>query len=950
MISPSKYYPEFDSAEVEETILPLAQFDDQFLGVLREGANGSGPRSAAVNSAQSDATRATVQEWLGKPEQYPFQSIIRNVAAAVADSDPLAPHDKLFLDPQAMLVQLLDRTEGRVREVSSRPLVAAINHARESGKLVGETSEERYRYFVEESKRTSFEEVSGLSFPVLRDVTRILLRNAVASVEELCGRLEADREAVASMFGIEVTDPVVSCGFAEGDAHNHGRSVSVLEFESGKKLVHKPRDVSCEAAYENIAREFNSRIGTSLPAATVLERDHYGYVEFVEAEDVSDISEEFMRASGELAAVLYLLNARDMHFENILPTRRGPVPIDLETILHPARIHSGPTPEAPGNAYETIGQSIYGIGILPLVMVGKGEDAGHVDLGFLGEQGRGSSPFKSIYFENPYTDRVSLVIRAQEAQGRRTVVNELAEDEIHLLGTRMAEGFTRVFRAMKSDPAGWEALLRDVASGVRVRYVHNPTALYAQTLRMTSSAGALDDTEPYVALLKRIAIASKTSSREIIRSEVRQLAERDIPYFTVAASGVALEDGDGNEVGAFFDESPIDRALAKSARMTESDLREQLRLVYSAFSSRFPDNHLTSSGSSGTGTEGSAPSRSGKGGSDDGLVALVKRLADDLVETSLPDKFAHLPRTWIGPLASAAANRPWPPGVLGYDLYTGRVGPALALAAAGHLLDDSRYRDLAGQIFSTTAEILSGHRYESRSIQQAGFAGYTGMAGILFALATTGRLLGQDEWTGAAQGALPLVLDQLRNLPPDQLPLDVVNGVAGVMSCVREIGGPHADDSLAALTSMLTGALDGALRGGSHTSLLSQSGFGHGVSGLIHALSTAHPLVPAEQRGAVEETLSSLVDRLRGFYDQREGNWFSSTATPQSFSTGWCHGATGIALALSAYGKVSDDDVVHADARGGRRQPHPSRLRPEPDVVPRRPRQPRRAVQAGRRL
>ncbi|MFC4493359.1 type 2 lanthipeptide synthetase LanM family protein [Streptomyces ovatisporus] len=903
MISPAKYYPEFDSAEVEETIVPLSQFDEQFTGVLREGGE-----SADDRSTPGEETRATVREWLDRPEQYPFQSVIRSVAAAVADTDPLAPFEKLFSDPQAMLVQLLERTESRVREVYSRPLVAAINHARENGKLVGESSEERYRYFVGQARRTSFEDVCGLSFPVLRDITRILLHNGADSITELCRRLVADREAIASTFGIEVSDPIVSCGFSEGDAHHHGRSVSVLEFESGRKLVYKPRDVSCEAAYENIARELNKEIGTSLAAAQVLERNHYGYVEFIEAEDVSDMSGEFMHASGELAAVLYLLNARDMHFENILPTRRGPVPIDLETILHPARIHEGPTPEAEGNAYETIGQSIYGIGILPLVMVGKGEDAGHVDLGFLGDQGRGSSPFKTIFFENPYTDRMSLVIRSQEAQGRRTVVNSLGEDEVRVLGDRMAEGFSRVFRAMMSAQERWEELLRKSASGMRVRYVHNPTALYAQTLRMTSSAGALDDVSPYIALLKRIAIASKTSSRQIVRSEIRQLAERDIPYFTVSATGVALEDGDGREVGAFFDETPVDRALAKTAHMTETELREQLRLVYSAFSSRFPDNHLAASGTSDGGAVHAPSDREGAGHSaDDELVALVVRLADNLVETSLPDKFAHLPRTWIGPLASALANRPWPPGVLGYDLYTGRVGPALALAAAGRLLDRGEYRDLATQIFSTMADILAGHRYERRSIQQAGFGGYTGMAGILFALATTGRLLENDEWVGAAQGALPLVLDQMRGIQPQALPIDVVNGVSGVMSCVTAIGGPHAEDALSALASMLTEAV----RGEGHGTVFAQSGFAHGVSGLMHALSRALPHVPAGQREVVRDTLSDLVGRLQKFYDREQGNWFSNVATPSSFSTGWCHGATGIALALSAYGDIADDDVVH---------------------------------------
>ncbi|RAJ69877.1 type 2 lantibiotic biosynthesis protein LanM [Streptomyces sp. Amel2xB2] len=904
MISPAEFYPEFDSVEVEETIAPLAQFDDQVAGVLKKVVV---PAQRAA--PEPDGTsRRTVEEWLAAPEQYPFQHVIRSAAAAVADPDPLAPYADLFHDRSAALLQVLGRTESRLREVCTRPLVVSVNHARENGVLEGATPEERYAFFVEQSRRGSFEDVAGLSFPVLQDVVRVLIANSREAAEELCARLTADREAIAERFGIATSDTIVSCGFSEGDAHHHGRSVSVLTYASGKKLVYKPRDVSCEAAYETVASELNAAMGTSLAAASVLQREGYGYVEFIEAEDVSDMSAEFMDASGELAAVFYLLNARDMHFENILPTRRGPVPIDLETILHPARVHTGPTPEAPGNAYETIGQSIYGVGILPLVMVGKGEDAGHVDLGFLGDQGRGSSPFKSIFFENPYTDRVSLVIRSQQTQERSTVVSAVSEEEIHALGTRMAAGFSRVFRAAMADHGSWERLLRRAASGVRVRYVHNPTALYAQTLRMTSSAGALDDFEPYLALLKRIAIASKTSAHAIVASEVRQLAERDIPYFTVDAAETALRDGDGAPVGAEFDETPLDRALAKTAGMSEAGLREQLRLVYSAFSSRFPDNHLTSSGSSAGGGEQSRPAKYASDRSRDELIALAADLADNLVDTALPDKFAHLPRTWIGPLASASANRPWPPGVLGYDLYTGRVGPALALAAAGRALDDRRYRDLAGQVFSTMAEILSGRRYETRSIQQAGYGGYTGMAGILFALSAAGRLLEADEWVEAAQNSVPLVLDQVRGIASAELPVDVVGGIAGIMGCVREIGGKHAEESTAALTSMLTGAL----AAGGHDSVLAQSGFGHGVSGLVHALSTVLPRVPEDQREAVTSTLAGLVSRLQSFYDTAEGNWYSNVATPWSFSTGWCHGATGIALALSEYASVSDDQVAPA--------------------------------------
>ncbi|MFK4266657.1 type 2 lanthipeptide synthetase LanM family protein [Streptomyces milbemycinicus] len=862
--------------------------------------------------------RDAVAQWCAAPEHYPFQKIIRNAAASLADPDPVTPFAPLFADPPDVLRQLLGRAEVRLRGVYTRPLVAAINHARRHGRLMGADPALRYQYFVNQSQssRGSFEELSGLSFPVLRDVTRVVLAYEAHNFRELCLRLAADQDAIAATFGIDAADQVVSCGFADGDAHHQGRSVSVLEFRSGRKLAYKPRDVSCEAAYAVIAREANDWLGTSLVAAQVLERAGYGYVEYVATEDVADISARFMQASGELAAVMYLLNAQDMHFENVVATRRGPVPIDLETILQPVRLHLGTPAETPHNAHHRIAQSVYGIGILPLLMAGQDEDSGYVDLGFLGEQGGGESPFKSFQLEAPFTDEVRLTLRKQAAEERQTVVGTLSQDEVHALGEGMAAGFVRVCRAVMSDKERWTALVRRAAAGVRVRYLHNPTMMYAQTLRTASSARAMSDPASYLAVLKRVALASHSAARKIVRSELRQLAGRDIPYFTVAAADVALMDGEGAEVGAVLTTSPLDLAGAKVAALTEFEVSEQLRLIRSAFSCRFPDDHLASGDDDFDAplpgaTAGGRPT----GASGDTLAGVVTRLCDTMVASALPDRFADLPYTWIGPLASAQSNRPWPPAVLGYDLYTGRVGPALALAAAGRVLDNPTYRGLATQIFSAIAEGLSDPLSDpppetssetSDTRQTAPFSAYAGSAGMLFALAAAGRLLGQPDWVRAAQQAVPEVLDLVGARPAADRPLDVISGLAGVLSCVTTIGGPNADESAAALTAMLTDTL----RSGAHHPVLEQSGFGHGVSGVIHALSRAYPRLPERQRGAVDATLSRLIGRLGDFYAPREGDWYSNVATPWSFPTGWCHGSAGIALALTAYGVITGAESV----------------------------------------
>lgn len=271
---------------------------------------------------------------------------------------------------------------------------------------------------------------------------------------------------------------------------------------------------------------------------------------YVQAEDVTDQGAPFMRACGELAAVFYLLDARDMHFENILATRRGPVPVDLETLLHPARVHTGPKPEADGNAYDAIGRSVYGIGILPLVLPGKDENSGHVDLGFLGGDNQGVSPFKSMVFDHPFTDRMRMRLQAQPAEQRSTVVREGSEEEIHRLAQEMADGFMTVCQAVRREASSWTTLLKTTAPALRIRYIHNPTSLYAQSLRMTSSAAAMAGTDLSVGLLKRIAIPSKLSDPALVGSEMVQMAERDIPYFTAEATGTAVYDCDGNDTGA----------------------------------------------------------------------------------------------------------------------------------------------------------------------------------------------------------------------------------------------------------------------------------------------------------------------------------------------------------------------------------------------------------------
>jgi lantibiotic modifying enzyme len=169
------------------------------------------------------------------------------------------------------------------------------------------------------------------------------------------------------------------------------------------------------------------------------------------------------------------------------------------------------------------------------------------------------------------------------------------------------------------------------------------------------------------------------------------------------------------------------------------------------------------------------------------------------------------------------------------------------------------------------------------------------------------------------------VLEQVRGQSSNVLamtglpPIDLIYGYSGVLTSLLAVGGPHMRTAVAELVPRLVDGLRDA-------EPLTQSGFAHGVAGIMHALARALPHVPEDGRAMVTDTLTFLVKHLAEFFDEREQSWFTNVATPTSFATGWCHGAAGIALGLAACAvalptatdvHVARDAAVSATRRNG---------------------------------
>lgn len=121
------------------------------------------------------------------------------------------------------------------------------------------------------------------------------------------------------------------------DWHN-GETVVALQFEQVPTLFYKPRSLQPEEALQKWLEVFRD-IGVPVaPLPPMLSRQGYGWVQGVpwaRLESKQEVQAWFTSA-GALLAVAWLLGMQDLHWENVVAGREGPVVVDGEIWAQPA--------------------------------------------------------------------------------------------------------------------------------------------------------------------------------------------------------------------------------------------------------------------------------------------------------------------------------------------------------------------------------------------------------------------------------------------------------------------------------------------------------------------------------------------------------------------------------------------------------------------------------------
>ncbi len=388
-----------------------------------------------------------------------------------------------------------------------------------------------------------------------REYLQCNVRIWVEAQHEMLLRLRSDREALGAWL-LSACGPVVAVETGLSDRHDGGRTVAIFTFESGLRVVYKPREMGIEDWYCRFAGWLNG-LGMPFPirAAGGMSRPGYGWMEFVphaRCESKEELG-RYYRNAGALLCVLHVLRARDCHFQNLIACGEDPVLVDAEMLFQAQLTERESTP-------------VTLTGMIPNFRFGP--EGQHYDVSALGFVERKSTHFRVPEWSATGVRYAMGVL--EPSQNIPLIADQAARPQDYV--SEMVDGFTQTYRFLADYRSEVLAWIR-TAAALRVRYLIRETMEYYEALQFDLSG----ETEGAV-ILPPLAAAHMIFS-DLRQEETVSLERLDIPRFTLAAGERSLCGLDG-----CFYRSGLELALAGIEELSEKDLAKQIQHIHLSWS------------------------------------------------------------------------------------------------------------------------------------------------------------------------------------------------------------------------------------------------------------------------------------------------------------------------------------------------------------------------------
>lgn len=838
-----------------------------------------------------------------------FRPLLRNAGEQIIE---MVKSCNIIEDKEIICEDAFSALFTQCYDIAFRVILQEFGYAKKEGKISGETETECQDYFNNMMKDPEFLTAMYNNYPELIRLFDIRSRWFVNMAKELICGTEKEIENIRTKINNNVRI-IKEISFSEGDSHREGRMVCIMTFNDDIKIVYKPRALETEDAFNSIINYFNTNGGPDFRNLKLFKyhtTDKQGWTEFINFEpcDTKDEVHDYYTKMGELLCIIYMLNGKDFHSENIICSKSDPILIDLETLLHSLVFETGVKIEgACSEAIDLVDRSVMKTGFLPMQIVNPNTKK-KLEVGAMGRQREQESPFVSVSAVRGENGEIKL----EKCFGKLSydncspVLNGEKQDAIYYLEDVM-NGFEMTYKLVCENKEAFAECITAFFTSKMNRVIVRSTNIYDQLVRTSYHPLLLRNPwDRKMFLLKILAITEQDKiCTELVRSELRDMYNGDIPYFMCTSEGNELIDSEVLATSQTFDKSLLRSAVDTILSMDDVDLKRQLGFINLSFAEELEEEGMT------TATllekRNSCPE-------DIKNKTLSKEEYLDRILKITEDKSVQAPGNEVSNLIWLNINRnpDWPTFVsyMKTDIYGGLSGMYLYLNSYGRATGNKKALELAARIRSELTHNLEAV-FSTPNVDLSGFVGVTG---IIYAFAREG--MDKAELT-------KLLKVLVKNIKAsDMSQTDFLSGLAGLMKVLMFVykklddfsGFSNEDRTLTRakireladeLMARATFENDNAVYWGSE----GYTGYAHGVAGIVDAFADYYEFSKDKNVMAYIEKGCAYIESCRV---DNGTNW-SRDKDRNTISINWCHGAPGISLMKMRLAEVFGDKFVTRD-------------------------------------
>lgn len=781
-----------------------------------------------------------------------------------------------------------------------RLLITELHAAKARGALSGQSSAERWSFFMKSAAALDFWVGLDERYPTVRRRIRGIVVNRCGASLALARHLAQDR---AHLARLGFSGRVAQASFGAGDSHCGGKSVAVLVDPAGARLVYKPRslriDATLRAFVGTILEQASFRSEVRIPR--VIDGVDHGWSEFIQHRYASDaVLHRFYRSVGHWLSLMRLLGGSDLHAENLIAHGSEPVVVDCETLFTPV-VRGKPTGlgAAPEHASDLLSRSVLTVGLLPgrgLGLGWRGVDGSALGL-LPGQQPRMKVP--TVVGAGTDEARIGFeFVDAPPAQNHPSREPALATHWPEVLA-----GFAEMDAHLRAlDQSGALRRALEGFADCRIRVVVRATEVYAELGRMLWHPLSLQDEDAARAratqLLSLMAdnVAMAPNSPEVIAAEIDDLLIGDVPYFSCIAAHGRLDGPGGTQ---WLPATDLVESALENWRSTDASLDRKI-IQASVVSAYLNDGWTPTETTLRTSPDAGMQKERER-------QTLAREAFGAIAAEAIWGEDGTI--TWIAPALNPTG---WVVQPLEADLYSGLSGIAVLAAAYLHESRAGRVEPLSSAEEILRASLLTLRLAEEKLLSNIAsgkkmrppqVGAYNGVGSIIWTHLLLDSLGVHDEDLIARAGRLAEVLPGLLRY---DVQYDLLAGAAGAIAALLPLVQRTQDEAHLA-TALACGShlLSSAVRDASAAYWPGPQwpkgvgGFAHGASGVGWALRRLGDVASNQEFVQLSEEAFRFEQRLFtpaiGWLDLRNDD--PDAPMEARFAAAWCHGAVGIGLA-----------------------------------------------------